>query len=504
MELLNRALLKKGLPSKVKTGPEKEFPVKVIQFGEGNFMRAFIDWMINELNAKGKFNGMVQQVQPINQGMADMINAQDGLYTLILRGMQGGKVIEQEEVITCVKGCLNPYPQWDKVIDAFCGDEVRFMFSNTTEAGIAYSPEEYKDGATPNTFPAKVTALLYKRFKKFGGAKDKGLIIIPCELINKNGATLREYVLKYAQDWKFEKEFTDWVQNANHFVNTLVDRIVAGYPKNEIGTILPKLGYDDKIVVSGEIFHFFVIEGPKELSEEIPFHKIGLDVVWTDDQSPYRTRKVRFLNGGHTSSITGALLGGMDLVDEMMDDKVYGKFVEKVFNDEVYHTVNLPDKEKKFFADSVIERFKNPFAGHRLMDISLNSTSKWEVRCLPSLLDYVKIKGELPKALSFSLASLMAFYQVEKEGDIYIGKGRSNAYQVKDDADRLEVFEKVWADWAKDKDYKKLVSTILAKDSWWKMDLNSIAGLTDFVTESLKAIKTIGVRAAVKQQVGIK
>lgn len=503
MELLNRALLKKGLPSKVKTGPVEEYPVKVIQFGEGNFMRAFIDWMINELNAKGKFNGMVQQVQPIGQGLADMINAQDGLYTLILRGVKDGKVIEQEEVITCVKGCLNPYPQWDKVVEAFCGAEVRFLFSNTTEAGIAYSAEPYKDGVTPNTYPAKVTALLYKRFQAFKGAKDKGLIVIPCELINKNGATLREYVLKYAQDWGFEKEFSDWVQNANFFVNTLVDRIVAGYPKAEIGTIIPRLGYDDKIVVSGEIFHFFVIEGPKELAEEIPFHKIGLDVVWTDDQSPYRTRKVRFLNGGHTSSITAALLGGLDLVDEMMDDKVYGKFVEKVFMDEVYHTVNLPDQEKKFFADSVIERFKNPFAGHRLMDISLNSTAKWEVRCLPSLLDYVKIKGALPKALTFSMASLIAFYNVEKEGDAYIGKGRSNSYQVKDDADRLEAFAAAWAQCNKDKDYKKLVSSILAKTDWWKMDLNTVPGMTDFVTESLTAIKTIGIRAAVKQQVGI-
>jgi tagaturonate reductase len=499
MELLSRSLLKKGLPVKVKTGPVEEFPVKVIQFGEGNFMRAFIDWMIDELNSAGIFKGMVQQIQPIEQGLADKINAQDGLYTLRLQGVKDGKVVEQEQIITCVRGCLNPYSQWEATISAFCGNEVSVVFSNTTEAGISYRFEKYEEGKTPVSYPAKITALLYERFKAFNGAEDKGLLFIPCELIDRNGATLKDYVMKHASDWELGSAFTDWVDNSNHFVNTLVDRIVAGYPGSRINGILDRLGYEDRLVDCGEIFHFFVIEGSESLSGIIPFQKIGLDVVWTDNQKPYRTRKVRFLNGGHTSSVSGALLGGLDFVDEMMDDPVFGRFVETAIKDEIFHTVDLPVKEKTFFADSVIERFKNPFAGHRLMDISLNSTSKWEVRVLPSILDYVKIRGTLPKALAFSMASLIAFYKVEKEGEIFIGRSRSNPYQVKDDSDRLEVFEYAWNAWEKDKDYRKLVTGILSRKEWWKMDLNTVPGMTDFVAEALSFIKTDGIRAAVKR-----
>jgi tagaturonate reductase len=498
MELLTRDLLQRGLPNAIKTGPIKESPVKVIQFGEGNFMRAFVDWMIDELNQKNLFNGMVQIIQPLDKGMAEMINAQDGLYTLILRGMKDGKIIQQEQLITCVKGCLNPYSQWDQTIESFCGSDVRFIFSNTTEAGISYSSESYNENACPATFPAKLTALLYKRYVRYNGAADKGLIIIPCELIDKNGKTLREIVLKYASEWGFENEFSEWIKKANYFVNTLVDRIVAGYPKTEIAAITDRLGYEDKLVNSGELFHFFVIEGPKELADEIPFHKIGLNVIWTKDQTPYRTRKVRFLNGAHTGSITGAFLGGFDLVDEMMEDRVFGHFVETLIKDEVFHTVNLPDDEKKFFAESVIERFKNPFAGHQLHSISLNSTAKWEVRVLPSLLDYVKIKGKLPKALTFSMASLISFYHAEKEGNQFFGKCRSNSYQVCDDLERVEYMAQLWHAWEEDKNYNKLVHSVLARKDWWKIDLNSIPGMTEYVAKALESIKTLSMRAAVK------
>lgn len=503
MQKLNRSLLRQGLPNNIKTGPLQEMPVKVLQFGEGNFMRAFIDWMIDELNQKGLFNGMVQMVQPIDKGMADMINAQDGLYTLILRGIQDGKVMQQEQVITCVKGCLNPYTDWAATVAAACGEYLRFVFSNTTEAGIAYSPEPYVADKTPNTFPAKLTALLYQRYKKFNGAADKGLIVVPCELIDKNGATLREYVLKYAADWGLEPAFSDWLKQANFFVNTLVDRIVAGYPRNEIKTILARLGYEDNLVNCGEIFHFFVIEGPKQLAEELPFDKIGLQVVWTDNQTPYRTRKVRFLNGAHTSSVLAAFHGGMDMVDEMMEDKVFGRFVETAIEDEVFHTVDLPEKEKKFFADSIIERFRNPFAGHQLLSISLNSTSKWKVRVLPSLLDYVKIKGQLPKALTFSMASLICFYQAEKEGSAYVGKCRSNPYPVNDDADRVEFLALAWKKWEQDKDYQALAATTLGKTDWWDMDLNTVPGMTEHVASTIQAIKTNGIRAAVKSTLGL-
>ncbi len=498
MEQLNRQLLKAGLPGNIKTGPTEELPVKVMQFGEGNFMRAFIDWMIDEMNQRGIFNGMVRMVQPIENGLADMINEQDGLYTLILRGMQNGKVIEQEQVITCVKDCLNPYSQWQETVDCACGDELKIVFSNTTEAGIAWLDEAYEAESCPKSFPAKVTSLLYERFKKFNGAADKGLIFVPCELIDKNGKKLKEYICRHAEEWNLGGEFIDWINNCNTFVCTLVDRIVAGYPRNEIDSILAKLGYKDNLVDCGEIFHFFVIEGSEELAKELPYKEIGLDVVWTDDQTPYRTRKVRFLNGAHTSSVLAAYLGGLDFVDEMMSDPVFGKFVENAIHNEVFHTVNLPQEEKKFFADSVIERFRNPFAGHQLISISLNSTSKWKVRVLPSLLDYVELKKELPKSLSFSLASLICFYNAKKVDDKFFGFCRSNPYPVNDDADRVEFFSELWQAWNSDKDTAKLVKTVLARSDFWDMDLNTVPALTEFVTKSVDAIKTSGIRAAVK------
>lgn len=499
MKQLNRTMLKEGLPGGIKGGSVEEFPVKVMQFGEGNFMRAFIDWMIDEMNQQGVFKGMVRMVQPIENGMADMINAQDGLYTLLLRGVQEGKVVEQQQVITCVKDCLNPYTAWQETIDCACGEDLRFVFSNTTEAGIAWLEEEYNAGICPKSFPAKLAVLLYERFKKFKGAPGKGLIIIPCELIDKNGKKLHEYIRRHAENWKLGSEFIQWLDSANHFVCTLVDRIVAGYPRNEIDQILAKLGYQDNLVNCGEIFHFFVIEGDAALAEEIPFHKVGLNVVWTEDQSPYRTRKVRFLNGAHTSSVLAAYLGGLDYVDEMMEDKVYGRFVENAIHNEVYHTVNLPEQEKSFFADSIIERFRNPFAGHQLISISLNSTSKWQVRVLPSLLDYVALKNELPKALAFSLAALICFYDAEQAADgNYYGYCRSNPYQVSDDADRVEFFASVWKSWKADKDTRKLADAILARSDFWDMDLNTVPGMTDFVTASINAIKTSGIRAAVK------
>lgn len=497
MERLSRELLRSGKVS-VGHGTLEELPVRVMQFGEGNFMRAFIDWMFDELNARKLFNGAIQLVQPIRQGIGNFINEQDGLYTLLLRGVKDGKVVERQQIITSVKGCLNPYEQWEETMACACGGDLRFLFSNTTEAGICHVPEQYKSGVCPESFPAKVTALLYGRFKRFNGAADKGLVIVPCELIDKNGLTLKQCVLRYAADWGFESAFSEWIEKSNVFVNTLVDRIVAGYPRQEIDAIQSRLGYEDKLVDCGEIFHFFVIEGPAELSRELPFTEIGLDVVWTDNQTPYRTRKVRFLNGAHTSSVLAAYLGGQDLVDEMMDDKVYGAFVERAVKAEIYHTVELPDAEKTFFADSVLERFRNPFAGHQLISISLNSTSKWKVRVLPSLLDYTKLKGQLPPCLTFSLAALICFYDCAREGDKFIGSARSNPYQVSDDADRLEFFAEIWKQWHEDGDCRKLAEQVLARTDFWDMDLNGVTGMTGAVAAAIQSIKSSGIRNAVR------
>ena len=459
-------------------------PAKVVQFGEGNFLRAFIDWMIDEMNRKVGFNGAVQIIQPLDKGLSDMINAQDGLYTLILRGIADGKLVEDTRVIESVKGCLNAYTEWDKAMETFRGADLRFCFSNTTEAGIEYKAEPYTPGITQTTFPAKVTALLYERFK----AGLPGLIFLPCELIDKNGITLKKYMIQYAAEWALGTDYIDYIENANTFCCTLVDRIVAGYPRATADAICEKLGYKDNLLDCGEPFHFFVIEAPDGVEKELPLREAGLDVVFVKNQAPYRTRKVRFLNGAHTATIPAAYLAGFDFVDEVVADPFFGKYMRTLLFEEVYPTVDLPDDEKTAFASAIVERFANPFAMHRLLSSALNSVSKWKVRVLPSLLDYLKIKGQLPKVLSFSLAALIAFYR--NEGGT--GLGRVNAYPVADSDGIAAFFEEQW----KNNEIPELVRNVLARTDFWDMDLNTVPGLTDNVTANLKNIMADGVRLA--------
>ena len=368
------------------------------------------------------------------------------------------------------------------------------MFSNTTEAGIEYKPEPYTPGVCQNTYPAKLTSLVFERWKAFSGDAAKGLIFIPCELIDKNGATLKTHMLHYASDWGFPQEFSAWLENSCLFINTLVDRIVAGYPRAEAEKICAELGYQDNLLDCGEIFHFFVMEGPESVLRELPLKECGLNVVVTDNQTPYRTRKVRFLNGAHTANVLASILGGLTFVDEMMNDPVFGKMVRKAIYGEIFHTVDLPENEKQFFADSIVERFLNPFAQHRLLSISLNSVSKWKVRVLPSLLDYTKLKGELPAVLAFSLAALLRFYRLTVSED---GKASGSyngiTWPVSDSEDVIAFFAGIAGE-----PVAEYVRKALANTAFWEMDLNTIPGLTGYVTAKLEAIDGIGIRDAVK------
>lgn len=464
-------------------------PVKVVQFGEGNFMRAFIDWMIDEMNKKADFNGSVRIIQLLEKGMCDAINEQDGLYTLVLRGVENGSTVERAQIIESVRDCVNAVDNWSEAVNIFLTPTLRFSFSNTTESGIEYREESYTPGKTQGTFPAKVTSLLYERFK----ASLPGLVFLPCELIDKNGATLKKHILHYAADWKLDGAFINYIENECIFCNTLVDRIVSGYPRAEADDLCRRFGYRDNLIDCGEIFHFFVIEGSESVGNELPFAKANLDVIIVDNQTPYRTRKVRFLNGSHTSSVLGAYLAGFDYVDEMVSDGLFGKYLARILFDEIFVTVPLPSDQKKAFASAVLERFANPFAFHRLLSISLNSVSKWKVRVLPSLLDYVKSENKLPSCLAFSLGALIAFY--ENKG----GKGinRVNSYEVSDDAAIVSFFEKLWLDNAEN--YDAIAEQVLSKVEFWDMNLTKVTGLKDAVSHALSVIKSEGVRAAIRE-----
>ena len=464
---LNRELLSDGIPcpEDVIIGEKTNFPVKVLQFGEGNFLRAFVDWMIDVCNSKGLFLGSTVLVQPIEKGLAELVNKQDGLYTLLTRGIQEEKIVENKQIITSVKKCIDPYKEWQETVSVVQCPDLKFIFSNTTEAGIAYKPEPYVKGVCPNTFPAKLTSLLYERFLHFKGDKTKGLIILPCELIAENGKTLKKYVLKYASDWDLDAGYIDWIENANHFLSTLVDRIVPGYPVNETEKIENELGYKDNLIDTAEIFHLFVIECPKEQIHDfeslLPFAEAGLNVIWTDDMTPYRTQKVRFLNGAHTSTVLAAFLSGLDTVGEMMEDELFGKLVKQIVFDEIMVSLDMDEKTMNSYANSVLERFRNPFIRHELLSISLNSVSKWKVRVMPTLLEYFKKKKNLPSGIVFSLASLIAFYKGKMKDGLYFGKRNGKEYPINDSRDVVEFFNKIWND--ERIDYKTITNSVLGE-----------------------------------------
>ncbi|MBR1737213.1 MAG: tagaturonate reductase, partial [Firmicutes bacterium] len=425
MEKLNRSLLTNGFKfnDDLNIGSKETYPEKVIQFGEGNFLRAFVDYMFDVLNENGKFGGSITLIQPIPGGdmLRNFLNEQDGLYTLIARGQEDGKEAVNKRLITSCSRCINPYV--DLSVYNACAEnpELRFVVSNTTEAGITYEAEPMVDDKPQNKFPAKVTNFLYKRFKAFNGDKSKGLVFIPCELIDDNGKTLKKYVLRYAKDWNLEAAFVDWVETACIFTSTLVDRIVTGYPRNEAKELCEKFGYEDNAIDTSEIFHTWVIEGPAELANELPFDKCGLKVIFTPDVKPYKKRKVRILNGAHTCSVLGAYLAGYDIVRDVMNDNLFYDYLAKALDNEIIPAITseeLTHDDLKGFADAVFDRFKNPFIDHKLLDISLNSTSKFEARVLHTIREYYTQKTELPKILTFSFAAYLAFYRATEIREI--------------------------------------------------------------------------------------
>lgn len=439
-------------------------PIKVLQFGEGNFLRGFVDWMIDLMNEKTDFNGDVQIVQPIAQGLGKLINKQEGLFHVKLEGIQAGDLVQESRLITCVRGVNNPFENYHEYLKLGENEDLKLVVSNTTEAGITFDSNDKSFDSLPLTFPGKLTALLYHRFKTFSGNPTKGLVIIPCELIDKNGIQLKSTVLDYAKLWDLPVSFNNWINDHNVFCNTLVDRIVPGFPKENIKEIQNELGYEDNLVVMAEPFHFWVIEGPEDLQDIFPASKAGLQVKFVQDQSPYRTRKVRILNGAHTALVPVAFLNGFRTVREAVEDNSVGKFIKETIYNEIIPTLDLPKEELEQFASDVLDRFRNPFIHHELISISLNSVSKFKVRVLPSLLEYQTKTGNWPKNLTKSLSALIKFYS---------GKTGQESIPLKDDAPVLEFFKKIW----QEEDLKVIVSETLGRVDFWGEDLRKYEGL---------------------------
>ena len=459
------------------------FTERILQFGEGNFLRAFANWMIHEMNHKANFDAGAVVIQPIANGLIKTLNEQDGLYTLYMNGINNGEVLSERKVVDCIQRGINPYEDYDAYLANAQNPNLRFVISNTTEAGISYNPEDNLEDAPQASFPGKLTALLYKRFHFFNGASEKGLIVIPCELIDRNGDNLKKIVLQYATDWNLDKGFVSWINNDNIFCNTLVDRIVPGYPRDKIDNITEELGYIDNLVVEGEQFHLWVIEAPESVKNEIPSKTCGLNIVFTNNMEPYRTRKVRILNGAHTSLVPVSYLYGIDKVRESIEDQVVGKFIQDAIFEEICPTLDLPKQELKQFSNAVLERFRNPYLEHDLISISLNSISKYKTRVLPSVLEYIKIENALPKRLLFSLAALIAFYRGDRNG-VNI--------PIKDDQSVLDFFAAQWVAF----DVKDIAKATLQNIDFWGQDLTQFNGLLEEVTTSLNAITKHGMKEA--------
>ncbi|MDP4089560.1 MAG: tagaturonate reductase [Bacillota bacterium] len=469
----------------------KQYPEKVVQFGEGNFLRGFVDWQIDKMNKEAGFNGSVVVVQPIEHGLIDMLNEQDGLYTLYLQGIKDGEAVKEHAVMNSISRGINPFDKYDDYLKVAEQPELRFIISNTTEAGIAYDEKDRFEDSPKVSFPGKLTAFMYHRFKAFSGDKNKGFIIIPCELIDRNGEKLMRAVLQYSELWNLGQKFINWVKDANTFCCSLVDRIVTGYPRDTIKEITEELGYEDNLVDVAEQFHLWVIEGPAWIEDEFPTGKAGLNVKFVEDMTPYRTRKVRILNGPHTALVPVAYLYGLDTVGQSVDHQVIGEFIKGVMYDEIIPTLDLPEEELKYFAGAVLERFHNPFVNHYLMSIALNSMSKYETRDLPTLLEYLKRKGELPQKLVFSLAALIEFYK---------GKRGEEDIKLVDDSDILDLYNAAWGSFdGTEAGLRKIVMTVLGYEKNWKMNLNDVRGLTDAVTHYLVSIEKSGIKEALKE-----
>lgn len=451
---------------------QEKLPIKIVQFGGGNFMRGFTDYVIDKLNKEAGFNAGIVNVQPTPGGSVHKLEEQDNVYTLFSRGIKKGEIIDTKQVISAIQKSINPYTNYDEFLALAKEEELEFIFSNTTETGIAYDESENSYAGPHKNFPAKLTVLLHERFKHFNGAEDKGLRIIPCELIEDNAFALKEIILKYAQLWHLDSNFVQWIEYSNYFHNTLVDRIVPGYPKDDAETYEDQLDYEDQMMVVSEVFLLFVIQDLANLKERIPFDRIDEQILVVDDIQPYRLRKVRILNGGHTLMLAPAILSGKETVKESIDDPFLGQFLSETIFNEVNPTLGLDENELKDFAEEVFDRFRNPFIKHYQASIALYFVSKFKVRILPSLLKYVEINHKLPLNLTFSLASLIRFYQ---------GKFGEKFLPLNDEETIVNRFKEIWAN----EDYGKVAELALSETAFWDTDLTKVNGLKSAVAKAL-------------------
>lgn len=478
--------------SELYTRPSR--PVKILQFGEGVFLRAFADYAVDIANEENNFNGNIAVILP-RSGKTDRFAKQNNIYTVCLRGQQDGQVYKENRVITSIDSVISARDEYDAFMALAHEDALEFVISNTTDAGITYNEADQFSDCPPSTFPAKLTKFLYERYTYYQGDMQKGLVMVPTELNDDNGQLLKSCVLQYAALWNLDDAFTAWLASACRFVDTLVDRIVAGYPAGNIDAIQEELGYEDALLDQAEPFSLWVIGDPS-LADKFTIGSDKFHVEFTDNIQAFKEQKVRILNGAHTSMVLGAYLSGLDYVGQCMADPVVRRSLNQTVFGEIVPTVDLPREKAEAFAKAVYERFENPFVNHALLAISLNSISKWKGRILPTFKDSVAATGKLPKWLTYSLAALLAFYRSTEEGDgCLIGsRAAGNTYEIHDDAEKLAFIKENAA-----KPTAEYVRAVMSRSDFWGEDLTAIAGFADAVTAHIDRMAEIGVKAHIEE-----
>ena len=460
-------------------------PIKILQFGQGNFMRGFFDWKVDLLNERTGLDAGVVIVRPRGGSATPLLDVQDGLFTVLVNGLdEAGATVSEQRLVTCVQREIDPATMYADYLALASNPDLRFIVSNTTEAGIVTNDTDRFEDAPPVAFPAKLAQFLLARFDAFKGAADKGLIVLPCELIDQNGPALKAAVLHFARLWQRDPAFAEWVERACTFCSTLVDRIVTGKPA-DAAAIEASLGYRDQFMVAAEYYYLFVIEGPQSMAEELKLAGANLNILLVDDIKPFKQRKVGILNGGHTALVPVALLAGLEEVGQAVEDPQVGAWLRAAIDGEIIPALPMERGGLEAFAKDVILRFRNPAINHKLASIALNSWSKFAARIMPQLIRYAELHdGALPQRLVTALAATMLLY-------------RGGVVTLADDPATLAWYAHAWeAVQAGQMTQAELVRGWLACERVWGRDLNQVDGLADAVTSALALIDSDGMRAA--------
>ena len=467
------------------------YPIRILQFGGGNFLRGFVDWIVEVYNKKNNSAWGVLVIKPTEKGDYDQWKEQDGLFHVLTRGIKHGQLLEEQTLVKCISQIIHPYKEWTAFLQSAENVGIKYIISNTTESGIHFSESDRFEDKPPHEFPAKLSLWLYHRFRHFRGASEAACVFIPTELINQNGSALKKTILQFASHWQLEDSFKEWIIEHNIFCNTLVDRIVPGVARESLPEVWNQIGFEDQMVTQGEPYHFWAIEAPPSVRVDFPIDKIGLNIVYTDDLSPFRTIKVRILNGAHTSMVPVGYLYGIETVRAAVCHPILGKYIQKVIFEEIIPGLDMPEAQLHQFAGEVLDRFKNPFILHQLISIALNSTSKFTTRLLPSILSFYQKRGKLPKYLVFSMAAMIHFYRGKRNGEMI---------PLKDDPSVIAFLQQLWAQCdGTDTGFANLAENVLKWEKNWRQDLTAIEGFQEELQRHLIQIDSFGMEAAVRR-----